>query len=254
MQLRNFCRIVYPPCWNFFRPNLMLVDPLLAPGTALLLTRGLQSSSIVMKKKNILSDPLPPIRVKDADVKVLLLGVDDSTIGVMKKSDAQARAKKEDLKAVNIKEYPALQAALDRPAIYPVYKLISGDDLHKIQLADRDRRKAEKIVREKILQLTSTATDHDILTKIKQAEEWLTKGDNVRVVILGKPDVKARMGQIYELVLKQLKTLYHPVVADLSKTERNIRCLLKSVAVPEDSKIPTEENQKETKEEVQITG
>ena len=70
---------------------------------------------------------------------------------------------------------------------------MTGDELHRLQMEEHAIRKRTKKTVEKLLQLTSTATDHDIRTKIVQAEEWLLKGDSVKVLILGRADLKPRM-------------------------------------------------------------
>lgn len=157
------------------------------------LWRFLHASVSPHKKKNILEDALPPTRVREIDIKVQLLDGKGEPVGVMRKIDALEKAKKMNLRAVNVALYPALQTSLNRKSVYPIYMLFTGNALHEIQLQDRERRKSQKVVHEKVLQLTSTATDHDIQTKINQAEDWLKKGDEVRVLILGRPDLKGRM-------------------------------------------------------------
>jgi len=139
-----------------------------------------------------------------------------------------------DLRLVNTAEYPLLEAIVKRPSIHPIYKLMSGTELRDIQIEERERRKNEKVVHQKVLQLTSSATDHDIMTKIKHAAAWLEKGDEVRVLILGRVDTKSRMTDIHQLVLKELKSLYKPTIPDLGKTDKNIKFRLLPVYVPGD--------------------
>ena len=107
--------------------------------------------------------------------------------------EAQRIAAVKLLRLVNVASYPSLQASVDRSSVHPVYKLMSGNDLHQLQMQDHAERKQSKKTVQKVLQLTSTATDHDIHTKICAAEDWLARGDDVKVLILGRTDMKNRM-------------------------------------------------------------
>lgn len=103
--------------------------------------------------------------------KITLLDSDDKVLGVMDKFSAREKADGEALKLVLIKPdaHP-----------YPIYKLMTGKELHKEQLK-RQQVKKEHIKKDKTLQLSSKINKHDMETQIKKITKWLEKGHHVEV-------------------------------------------------------------------------
>ncbi|OQV15981.1 hypothetical protein BV898_09902 [Hypsibius exemplaris] len=216
------------------------------------LLRRIHTSQPLLKKKNILSDPLPS-KVKPSDVKVLLLLEDGSSLGIVTKVEAQRIASLKELRLVSVAEYPALKQSLNElTSTYPVYKMMSGSDLQDLRTKDHLQKKEEKKLKvaQKILQLSAASNDHDIGIKIRHAEAWLQKGDSVKVAIMGRVDMQSRMEELHKMVLSQLKHVSKPAVAGLSKSERSISFYLaSSVGVEGDqSEKPSDKTKEEAHE------
>lgn len=66
----------------------------------------------------------------------------------------------------------------------PVYKLMSGKQIHEEQLKLREKQKAKAApVQVKELTFSSGIASHDLSTKLKQVESWLEKKHHVRVTL-----------------------------------------------------------------------
>ncbi|KAM3602256.1 uncharacterized protein V6R79_000803 [Siganus canaliculatus] len=66
----------------------------------------------------------------------------------------------------------------------PVYKLMSGKQIHEEQLKLREKQKAKAApVQVKELTFSSSIASHDLSTKLKQVESWLEKKHHVRVTL-----------------------------------------------------------------------
>ncbi|GAV02251.1 hypothetical protein RvY_12842 [Ramazzottius varieornatus] len=208
------------------------------------LISALHTSTESWRKKNILQDELP-VKTKPLDLKVIVIGHDGEDMGIYTKGQAQELAKKRGMRIVPVEQYPALQESIQRNSVHPIYRLLSGTELFEIQKKDHELRKETKQVAQKILQLTCTASENDVRTKLRQGEAWLRKGDSLKVLILGREDMKARMGELQQQVLTALKAFYKPTISGLSKSDRNISFLLESSGVKEkpivDSGVKNEE-------------
>ncbi|KAM8725652.1 translation initiation factor IF-3, mitochondrial isoform 2-T2 [Acanthopagrus schlegelii] len=86
----------------------------------------------------------------------------------------------------------------------PVYKLMSGKQIHEEQLRLREKQKAKAApVQVKELTFSSGIAPHDLTTKWKQVESWLEKKHHVRITLRSRraaPDVDldASLGQMVQ--------------------------------------------------------
>ncbi|XP_073349082.1 translation initiation factor IF-3, mitochondrial [Pagrus major] len=66
----------------------------------------------------------------------------------------------------------------------PVYRLMSGKQIHEEQLRLREKQKAKAApVQVKELTFSSGIAAHDLTTKLKQVESWLEKKHHVRITL-----------------------------------------------------------------------
>ena len=108
-------------------------------------------------------------RIRAREVRVIL-GSTGEQLGVMKLSDALKRAQTMDLDLVEV-------APTANP---PVCKIVDfGKFRYDISKQEKDRRSAGTKLKE--IKFRVNIDDHDYLTKIRHAEEFLEKGNKVRV-------------------------------------------------------------------------
>ncbi|HET7513076.1 MAG TPA: translation initiation factor IF-3 [Chthoniobacterales bacterium] len=108
-------------------------------------------------------------RIRAREVRVIL-GSSGEQLGVMKLSDALKRAQSMDLDLVEV-------APTANP---PVCKIVDfGKFRYDISKQVKDRRSAGTKLKE--IKFRVNIDDHDYLTKIRHAEEFLDKGNKVRV-------------------------------------------------------------------------
>lgn len=66
----------------------------------------------------------------------------------------------------------------------PVYRLMSGKQIHEEQLKLREKQKAKAApVQVKELTFSSGIASHDLTTKVKQVENWVEKKHHVRITL-----------------------------------------------------------------------
>uniref|UniRef100_A0A4W5P824 Mitochondrial translational initiation factor 3 n=1 Tax=Hucho hucho TaxID=62062 RepID=A0A4W5P824_9TELE len=63
----------------------------------------------------------------------------------------------------------------------PVYRLMTGKQIHEAQLKLGEKQKAKTAVKE--LTFSSDIGNHDLLTKLRQVQNWLDKKHHVRITL-----------------------------------------------------------------------
>ncbi|XP_066516889.1 translation initiation factor IF-3, mitochondrial [Hoplias malabaricus] len=106
---------------------------------------------------------------------VQLLGEDGRDLGVQHRADALRMMDEKGLKMVPINLHT-------EP---PVYKLMSGKQIHEEQMKLREKQKAKTAgqVQVKELTLFSDIASHDLDTKLRQVSHWLDKKHHVRLTL-----------------------------------------------------------------------
>ncbi|XP_060907699.1 translation initiation factor IF-3, mitochondrial [Labrus mixtus] len=91
----------------------------------------------------------------------------------------------------------------------PVYKLMSGKQIHEEQLKLREKQKAKAApVQVKELTFSSGIAAHDLTTKLKQAEGMLEKKHHVRITLRsGRGQPAGDMEATLEQMLRQMEVL-----------------------------------------------
>ena len=103
---------------------------------------------------------------------VRVIDKDGSQLGVLTILDALARAEQAGLDLVEI-------SATSEP---PVCKIIDyGKYRYQITKKEKESKKSQHQVKVKELKIKPTTDEHDVLVKIKQAREFVAKGNKVRV-------------------------------------------------------------------------
>ncbi|XP_020495583.1 translation initiation factor IF-3, mitochondrial [Labrus bergylta] len=91
----------------------------------------------------------------------------------------------------------------------PVYKLMSGKQIHEEQLKLREKQKAKAApVQVKELTFSSGIAAHDLATKLKQAESMLEKKHHVRITLRsGRGQPAGDMEATLEQMVRQMEVL-----------------------------------------------
>lgn len=134
---------------------------------------------------------------KQDNPKIQLFGLENELMAVLTKHQAKAQADKRGLRLVEVD-------GTAKP--YPVYQLMTGKDLHKQQMEQRQSKKGK--VTEKSFRLATKISQHDLDIKLKQMEQNLVKGNRVKLIVYmtksSSPQVWAwsmcLMGSVWDFV------------------------------------------------------
>lgn len=111
-------------------------------------------------------------RIQQKEVRVI--SDTGENLGVMHRSDALRLMDEQGLKLVLLREH-------EDP---PVYRLMSGKQLHEEQMKLWEKQKAKAgPVQLKELSFSSGISGHDLATKLKQVQSWLEKKNHVRITL-----------------------------------------------------------------------
>uniref|UniRef100_A0ACB8FGN3 Uncharacterized protein n=2 Tax=Sphaerodactylus townsendi TaxID=933632 RepID=A0ACB8FGN3_9SAUR len=110
--------------------------------------------------------------------------------------------------------------ALKETADPPVFRLMSGQQIHEERLQLRDKQKASAKkgpVQQKELTFTTTIGQHDLDVKVKQIQQWIEKKHHVKVTVQEKKGDGSKMmqelfGQILETMPDKATYLSPPRV------------------------------------------
>jgi translation initiation factor IF-3 len=155
-------------------------------------------------------------RIRAREVRVIL-GQTGQQLGVMKLSDALRRAQSMGLDLVEISP----------TASPPVCKIVDfGKFRYDLSKQDRDKRPAGTKLKE--IKFRVNIDEHDYLTKVRHAEEFLDRGNKVRVQLQfrGREMAHQEFGmQLMERVRDDLATMSQ-VEMDPKITGRNVTMTL----------------------------
>ncbi|KAF5894247.1 translation initiation factor IF-3, mitochondrial, partial [Clarias magur] len=141
---------------------------------------GPQEGEEEKKKKKKKRDPKARTTISSVGRKIhqrhlLLLGEDGENLGTVHRADVLRLMDEKGLKLVPVNEN----------AEPPVYRLMSGKQIHEEQMRLREKQKAKAtgVVQMKDLTLSSDIALHDLDTKLKQVSIWLEKKHHVRLTL-----------------------------------------------------------------------
>ncbi|KAJ0061003.1 hypothetical protein NL108_004720 [Boleophthalmus pectinirostris] len=105
---------------------------------------------------------------------IRVIGESGDNMGTMHRSDVLRMMDEQGLKLVLLSEN-------QEP---PVYRLMSGKQIHEEQLKLREKQKAKPApIQVKELTFSSGIATHDLATKLKQVESWLEKKHHVKITL-----------------------------------------------------------------------
>ncbi|KAJ8266956.1 hypothetical protein GJAV_G00136590 [Gymnothorax javanicus] len=150
-----------------------------------------------------------------------VIGHDGTNLGTMHRADVLRLMDQEGLKLV----------ALNENKDPPIYQLMTGKQIHEEQLKLRERQK-NKVgpVQVKELTLSTDIASHDLDTKMRQIEGWLSKKCHVRLTLRKGNDGNAQpLDSKLEKMLQRMPTM----VGFISKPKvirdgRAAMCILRS--------------------------
>ncbi|XP_037305101.2 translation initiation factor IF-3, mitochondrial [Pungitius pungitius] len=92
----------------------------------------------------------------------------------------------------------------------PVYRLMSGKQIHEEQLKLREKQKAKAApVQVKELTFSSGIAAHDLSTKLKQVEGWLEKKNHVRITLRsGRGGSAVNLDTNLEQIVQQMEVMF----------------------------------------------
>jgi translation initiation factor IF-3 len=133
--------------------------------------------------------------------KVRLIGKDGSQIGVVSIKDAMMHAEQAGLDLVEISPN----------ASPPVCKIIDyGKYRYQITKKERESKKAQHQAKLKEIKVKPNIDEHDLMTKIKHAREFIEKGNKVRVTCMfrGREMAHPELGEkVTERFVQELKDI-----------------------------------------------
>ncbi|XP_047243952.1 translation initiation factor IF-3, mitochondrial [Girardinichthys multiradiatus] len=120
-------------------------------------------------------------------------------LGLMHRADVIRIMDEKDLKLVLLSENK-------EP---PVYRLMSGKQIHEEQLRLREKNKSKAgPVQVKELSISAGIASHDLSTKLKQAEIWLDKKHHVRLTLrAGRPQQASNLDTALEQMVEQMNMM-----------------------------------------------
>ncbi|XP_026173975.1 translation initiation factor IF-3, mitochondrial [Mastacembelus armatus] len=120
-------------------------------------------------------------------------------LGTMHRSDVIRIMDEQDLKLVLLSEHKDP----------PVYRLMSGKQIHEEQLKLREKQKAKAApVLVKELTFSSGIASHDLTTKLKQVENWLEKKHHVRITLRsGRGEHAVNLDTTLEQIVQQMEVM-----------------------------------------------
>ncbi len=108
------------------------------------------------------------------DKEVRLVGADGEQLGIVSVKEAQAMAREQGLDLVKV-------APKAKP---PVCKIIDfGKFRYEQTKREKEAKKKQNVISVKEVRLSPNIEEHDINTKMKQANKFLTKGNKVKVSV-----------------------------------------------------------------------
>uniref|UniRef100_A0A8C6T275 Mitochondrial translational initiation factor 3 n=1 Tax=Neogobius melanostomus TaxID=47308 RepID=A0A8C6T275_9GOBI len=127
---------------------------------------------------------------------IQVIGESGDNMGTMHRSDVFSLMDKQGLKLVLLSERKDP----------PVYRLMSGRQIHEKQLKLREKLKAKPaLVQVKELIFSSGIATHDLSTKLKQVESWLEKKHQVRITLQSSENSTGDIHATLESAVQQLE-------------------------------------------------
>ncbi|XP_003225558.1 translation initiation factor IF-3, mitochondrial [Anolis carolinensis] len=139
---------------------------------------------------------------------------------------------------------------LSEKADPPVYRLMSGHQIHEERMKLREKQKANPSngpVQQKEITLSTTIAQHDLDTKIKQIQQWIDKKHHVRVTVQQKraddepKHTLALFSQILDAMPEKATYLSEPRIAK----EGRGTCVLRHMSEKEIRELKTRGKNKE---------
>lgn len=130
--------------------------------------------------------------------QIQLISEDGENLGTVHRADVIRKMDEEGLKLVLLNEN-------QDP---PVYRLMSGKQIHEEQMKQREKNKAKAApVQLKELTFSRGIASHDLSTKLKQAESWLEKKHHVRITIRSGREPAANLDTALEKMVEQIEVM-----------------------------------------------
>ncbi|XP_067337505.1 translation initiation factor IF-3, mitochondrial isoform X2 [Channa argus] len=91
----------------------------------------------------------------------------------------------------------------------PIYRLMSGKQIHEEQLKLREKQKAKAApVQVKELTFSAGIASHDLTTKLKQVESWLEKKHHVRITLRsGRAEPADNLDTTLDQIVQQMEAM-----------------------------------------------
>ncbi|XP_012731256.2 LOW QUALITY PROTEIN: translation initiation factor IF-3, mitochondrial [Fundulus heteroclitus] len=142
---------------------------------------------------------------KIPDREIQVISETGENLGLMHRADVIRMMDASELKLVPLRE--------NREP--PVYRLMSGKQIHEEQLRLREKNKAKAgPVQVKELSVSVGIASHDLATKLKQVESWLEKKNHVKLTLRGG---RAQQGNDLETALEQMVEQMNSALTFVSK-------------------------------------
>ncbi|KAL7388103.1 hypothetical protein ABVT39_007133 [Epinephelus coioides] len=125
----------------------------------------------------------------------------------------------------------------------PVYKMMSGKQIHEEKMKLREKQKAKPApVQVKEVSFSSGIAAHDLSTKLKQVESWLEKKNHVRITLRSRRWTPAdNLDQALEQIVQQLEvTVGFVATPKLIQEGQAAMCIIRPPSAKEQLKMKKE--------------
>ncbi|KRX27340.1 Translation initiation factor IF-3, mitochondrial [Trichinella nelsoni] len=169
---------------------------------------------------------------EERNLKIWLLSEDGTDLGKMSLADAKTVASRRNLRlwsvGKTVQKKSENQVSIDdeqeEVLQLPVYQLISGKEL--FDKRNEENKKKAKNVKEKILRVHSTISQHDLEAKMNHVFQLLEKKHSIRIEIISKSEENTNSTERF---LDNIKTLLQDkaTVASIQRSSHRIILCLK---------------------------
>ncbi|CAL1265407.1 unnamed protein product [Larinioides sclopetarius] len=162
-------------------------------------------------------------KVSETIELVTLVDINDKILGIKPKPETEKLARKLNL----------LLERVDDPKygkIYPAYKLKTKDELLRAETKTSTARALKK------LPINCRISEHDLKTKVKTIQKWLTKNCEVHVAITGNQESAAAIKKAFQSMQELLKDVSR--IIDVREKEDILKFIVLPPKTPSVNKKP----------------
>ncbi|XP_070553327.1 translation initiation factor IF-3, mitochondrial-like [Ptychodera flava] len=225
-----------PPEEEVSNTRARLVEPTVAEDTE-------ADKPAKKKKSKIERVTMSNVGRRVPDRIIHLIDENGDSLGPTHRADAIKMSEERDLKLV-------LASPNAKP--HPVYKLMSGKDLHENRMKLREKQSSKpKPTTSKEIKLSGNISENDLNIKKKHIHGWLQKGHHVKIIVNDNRKVMRTTFEYKEELIEKLMEEIQDIATLNSKPKatgsesRNLQCVLRLLSDKERALLRKKKKQEE---------